>query len=103
MCCVVYDRTYEFHTADGTTGNFYTGDYTLPDGQQGNLYHGPYPSETGAAISTAASPSTTAPVVATNTPESSPPTTANPGSSLITLTSATISTVPNTVGAGMKS
>ncbi|KAK3937806.1 hypothetical protein QBC46DRAFT_391806 [Diplogelasinospora grovesii] len=39
-----YNRgTYQFHTADGTTGNVKTGDYTLPNGKQGNIYHGPYP------------------------------------------------------------
>ncbi|PMD46714.1 hypothetical protein L207DRAFT_629218 [Hyaloscypha variabilis F] len=37
---------HTFHAADGTTGNFLTGEYTLADGRVGNMYHGPYPTNT---------------------------------------------------------
>ena len=41
-----YRSAHTFHAADGTTGNFLTGEYTLADGRVGNMYHGPYPTNT---------------------------------------------------------
>jgi hypothetical protein len=46
------NSTHTFHAADGTTGNFVTGAYTLADGRQGNMYHGPYPTNTIVAAAT---------------------------------------------------
>ncbi len=40
---MVRNRTEDFHTPSGITGNAKTGDYTLPDGRKGNMYHGPFP------------------------------------------------------------
>lgn len=58
------NSTHTFHAADGTTGNFLTGEYTLADGRQGNMYHGPYPTNTiAAAASTTQTESTAASMV----------------------------------------
>lgn len=43
-----HDSAHTFHAADGTTGNFLTGEYVLADGRVGNMYKGPYPTNTKA-------------------------------------------------------
>lgn len=50
-------RAHTFHAADGTTGNFLTGVYTLADGRVGNMYYGPYPTNSKgvAAVTTTGS------------------------------------------------
>ncbi|KAE9370880.1 hypothetical protein N431DRAFT_442660 [Stipitochalara longipes BDJ] len=62
-----YDKTaHTFHAADGTTGNFLTGEYTLADGRIGNMYHGPYPTNTKAvAVVTQTASASAAPATAT--------------------------------------
>lgn len=59
--------THNFHIADGTTGNFLTGEYTLADGRQGNMYHGPYPTNTIAAAAATQTGSTAVATVSTVT------------------------------------
>ncbi|CZR50946.1 uncharacterized protein PAC_00820 [Phialocephala subalpina] len=107
-----YDRTAKtFHAADGTTGNFNTGAYTLPDGRQGNLYSGPYPTLTSGEItavqtSTGLTMTTSSPLaVGTSTAvQSSGSVVSSPaGASVLASTSAgkagsgTTSTAPGTV------
>lgn len=41
--------TGNFHNADLTTGNGFTGEYVLADGREGNLYYGPFPTPEGSS------------------------------------------------------